>query len=101
MSDLLSRLAGGIVVGLLGLCALGLLIAAAVVGFSGLVGVGGALGIVGGILAVLALIVMLLARRRARRIAWQRTARGNQAGSFAAGFLLGVWEGLIRPRRRD
>jgi len=99
---MVNKLIGGVMIGLLALIALGLLVAAAVVGFAHVVGVGGALGIVGGIVAVFALVVMLMVRRRVRRIPVHRTTvRSTQIGSFAAGFVLGIWDSVTRSRRRD
>jgi hypothetical protein len=102
VQQLANKLIGGIVICVLGLISLGLLVAAAVVGFAHVVGVGGALGIVGGIVAVFAMAVMLTVRRRVRRIPIHRTTvRGTQLGSFAAGFALGIWDSVTRSRRRD
>jgi len=96
INNIVGRLLAGVVAGIAG----GLLIAAAVVGFADVVGVGGALAIVGGILLLIAaIIVAVLQQDRRRPTATQDSE--FKIGEIAAGFLLGVWDGLTKPRKRD
>ena len=98
MGYLIGRAVGWIVVAICGVIAAGLLIAAAVVGFANVVGTGGALAIVGGIFALVALAVILVLQVRKPMV---RPTPASGLGGVAAGFLLGMWDGLTKPKRDD
>lgn len=98
MRHVLNGIIGWFAVGVLGAIAAGLLIAAAVVGFANVVGTAGALGIVGALLAALALVVVLVLRNRPRPLPVVNSK--VRVGEVAAGFLMGVWDGLSKPRPR-
>ena len=100
MRRMLDSVTGFAVAAVFGAIALGLLSAAAVVALAPHVGTAGALAIVGGIHLLIALIALLVVRRRQRRYVPTTAARNAQLGVIAGGFLTGVVEALVRNRRR-
>jgi|HigsolmetaAR202D_1030399.scaffolds.fasta_scaffold69747_2 UDP-N-acetylmuramyl pentapeptide phosphotransferase/UDP-N-acetylglucosamine-1-phosphate transferase len=100
MRHMIGRVVGLLVVGLLGAVALGMLLAAAVVLLAKEIGTAGALGAVGGGVALVALVVLFIIQGR-RRAVVRQPPRGTELSAIAGSFLVGVVEGLTRPRRRD